>query len=197
MFLTISVIADFLRPILPIIKRLKFNDLSALDRAEPRLILLSEYDGLEQAIAKATEEERLEREPLPKPLSELLAHGIAACQEKRYPKAIKYLEDYCQDCHERDSKDYIQAQMWLIRAYQMGGQLQRAIALCQLLTTHVHPQVQTWAKRCLKCVQPWLCQLPRRLDEMARAVQAWSVQYIEATESGENLLLLGVQCHAE
>lgn len=143
------IIADYLRPILPIIKRFKYNDLSALDRAEPRLILLSEYDGLEQAIAKATEEERLEREPLPNPLSELLADGIAACQEKRYPKAIKYLEDYCQDCHERDSKDYIQAQMWLIRAYQMGGQLQRAIALCQLLTTHVHPQVQTWANNTL------------------------------------------------
>ena len=143
------IIADYLRPILPSIKRFKSNDLSALDEAEPRLILLSEFDGLEQAIAIAAQEERLERESLLIPLSEFLADGIAACQEKRYPKAIKYLEDYCQDCHERDSKDYIQAQVWLIRAYQMGGHLQRAIALCQLLTTHVHPQVQTWANKAL------------------------------------------------
>lgn len=143
------IIADYLHPILPSIKRFKYNDFSALDEAEPRLILLSEFDGLEKAIAIAAQEERLERESLPIPLSELLADGIAACQEKRYPKAIKYLEDYSQGCHERDSKDYIQAQVWLIRAYQMGGQLQRAIALCQLLTTHVHPQVQTWANKTL------------------------------------------------
>jgi hypothetical protein len=39
--------------------------------------------------------------------------------------------------------------MWLIKAYQMGGQLQRAIALSQLLTNHPHSQVNTWANNIL------------------------------------------------
>jgi hypothetical protein len=51
--------------------------------------------------------------------------------------------------------------MWLIKAYQMGGQLKRAIALLssrrsanavgialsQLLTNHPHSQVNTWANK--------------------------------------------------
>ncbi|AFZ23449.1 hypothetical protein Cylst_1144 [Cylindrospermum stagnale PCC 7417] len=140
------IIADYLRPILPPIKRWQYSDLSMLDRLAPTLVLLPEFDGLEQAIAQAIQEERLEREPLPIPLAALLTEGITACQEGRYPKAIKYLEDYCQGCTEHDSKEYIQASTWLIKAYKMGGQLQRAIAICQLLTTHTHPQVQAWAK---------------------------------------------------
>ncbi len=143
------IIADYLRPILPTIQRFKYSDLSALEKPAPTLLLLPEFDGLEQAIAEAAKEESLEREPLPMPLSELFTEGITACKEGRYPKAIKYLEDYCQISQERNSQNYIQAQMWLIRAYQMGGQLQRAIALCQLLSNHPHSQVQAWVKKTL------------------------------------------------
>ncbi|BAY09809.1 molecular chaperone DnaJ [Calothrix sp. NIES-2098] len=143
------IIADYLRPILAIIKRFKYSDLSALQQPEPQLMLLPEFDGLEQAIAQAIEQQRLEREPLAMSLSELVTEGITACKEGRYPKAIKYLEDYCQGCKDRNTKDYIQAQMWLIQAYQLSGQLQRAIALCQLLSNHPHPQVQTWVSKTL------------------------------------------------
>ncbi|WP_066382479.1 MULTISPECIES: molecular chaperone DnaJ [unclassified Anabaena] len=143
------IIADYLRPILPAIKRFKTSDLSALAESAPNLVILPEFDGLEQAIAHATQEENQEREPLTIPLAKLFSEGVTACQEKRYPKAIKYLEDYCQICTERNTETYIQAQMWLIRAYQMGGQLQRAIALCQMLVNHSHPQVQTWANKTL------------------------------------------------
>ncbi len=58
------IIADYLRPILPIIKRFKYSDLSALDRPVPTLMLLSEFDGLEGAIAQAAAEESLEWLPL-------------------------------------------------------------------------------------------------------------------------------------
>ncbi|MFQ4144146.1 molecular chaperone DnaJ [Chlorogloeopsis sp. ULAP02] len=141
------IIADYLRPILPTVKRFKYSDLSALDQPQPALTLLSEFDGLEQAVAKATQEVKLEQECLSIPLSEILNEGIAACQEGRYPKAIKYLENYYHNSHECNSKDYIQAQMWLIKAYKMGGQMQRAITLCQLLTNHANPQVQSWANK--------------------------------------------------
>ncbi|MTJ47629.1 molecular chaperone DnaJ [Dolichospermum sp. UHCC 0259] len=143
------IIADYLRPLLPTIKRFKYSDLSALAKPAPTLTLLSEYDGLEQALADANQQENLEREPLPIPLSELFSEGMIACKEGRYPKAIKYLEDYCQGCQERNSQNYIQAQMWLIKAYQMGGQLQRAIALSQILRNHPHSQINTWANKIL------------------------------------------------
>ncbi len=160
------IIADYLRPILPAIKPFKSSDLSALEKPIQTLVLLPEFDGLEQAIAQAAQEERLEREPLMMiaqaaqeerleqeplmiPLSELFREGVTACQEGRYPKAIKNLEDCCQKCTDHNTQDYIQAQMWLIRAYQMGGQLQRAIALCQILMNHPHTQVQAWANKTL------------------------------------------------
>ncbi|MEH1766785.1 MAG: molecular chaperone DnaJ [Nostoc sp.] len=143
------IIADYLRPILPTIKHFKYSDLSPLVQPAPTLVLLPEFDGLEQAISESAQEECLEQEPLPITLSELFAEGMTACKEGRYPKAIKYLEDYCQSCTERNSKDYIQAQMWLIKVYKIVGQLERAIALCQLLSNHTHPQVQTWATKTL------------------------------------------------
>ncbi|MEH2289428.1 molecular chaperone DnaJ [Nostoc sp.] len=143
------IIADYLRPILPTIKHFKYSDLSALLQPAPKLVLLPEFDGLEQAIAQSAQEERLEREALPMNLLELFTEGIIACKEERYPKAIKYLEDYCQGCTDINSKDYIQAKMWLIKVYKIVGQLERAIALCQLLTNHTHPQVQSWANKTL------------------------------------------------
>ncbi|MBR8833942.1 MAG: molecular chaperone DnaJ [Stigonema ocellatum SAG 48.90 = DSM 106950] len=143
------IIADYLRPILPAIKRFKYSDLSALEESALTLVVLSEFDGLEQAIAQAAQEESLEREPLIMPLSELFSEGVTACQEGRYLKAVKYLEDYCQNCIDRNNQDYIRAKMWLVKAYQMGGQLQRAIALCQMLVNHSHPSVQAWANKTL------------------------------------------------
>lgn len=44
------IIADYLRPILPTIKRFKTSDLSALEQPEPTLSLLSEFDDLEEAV---------------------------------------------------------------------------------------------------------------------------------------------------
>lgn len=141
------IIADYLLPILPTITRFKSSDLSALQEPEAQLNFLSEFDGLEQAIVKATQEHLIERESLPMLSSELFNEGITAAKEKRYSKAIKYLEDYCQACTEKNSKHYIHAQIWLIKAYKMTGQLNRAIALCQMLTKHPHSQVHTWANK--------------------------------------------------
>lgn len=143
------IIADYLRPILPTIKRFKYTDLSPLEQPAPTLVFLREFDGLEAAMASSAEEERLEWEPLPMPLSGLLTEGVTACKEGRYSKAVQYLEDYCQRCSDHDAKDYIEAQMWLIKAYQENGQCFKAIALCQQMTNHTNPQVQAWATKIL------------------------------------------------
>lgn len=58
------IIADYLRPILPTVKRFKYTDLSALNQPVLALVLLSEFDVLERASASATEAECLEWEPL-------------------------------------------------------------------------------------------------------------------------------------
>ncbi|MGM3309139.1 molecular chaperone DnaJ [Anabaena sp. WFMT] len=157
------IIADYLRPILPTIKRFKYTDLTVLTKPAPTLVLLSEFDGLDEAIAmsavrgasrregipQATHQNNIKRQPLPIPLSQLFTEGVTACKEGRYLKAIKYLEDYCQGSRKRNSQNYLQATMWLIKAYQMGGQLQKAIALCESLSNHAHPQVNTWANKIL------------------------------------------------
>lgn len=143
------IIADYLRPILPTVKRFKSTDLSALNQPVPTLVLLSEFDGLEGAIASATEAERLEWEPLFIPLSELVTQGVKAYKEGRYSKAVHYLEDYCQRCPDHYEQDYIQAQMYLVKAYQENGQYSSAIALCKQMIAHPNPQVQAWANKTL------------------------------------------------
>ena len=45
------IIADYIRPIIGTVRRFKRSDFSALNTPAPRLELLSEFDGLEQAIA--------------------------------------------------------------------------------------------------------------------------------------------------
>ena len=46
------VVADYLRPIIKPIQRFKHSDLSALDTPAPQLEFLTEFDGLEKAIAE-------------------------------------------------------------------------------------------------------------------------------------------------
>lgn len=80
------IIADYLRPILPTIKRFKHTDLSALEQPAPTLVLLTEFDGLEEAIIQAVLEESLEREPLPMSLSELLTEESQPAKKDVTPK---------------------------------------------------------------------------------------------------------------
>lgn len=143
------IIADYLRPVLPTIQQFEYSDLSALTAELPTLTLLSEFDGLEQAINQETQQKNLDAETTAISATNLLKLGIRACKEKCYSKAIKYLEDYCENSQERISYRYIQAQMWLIKAYRKQGQLQRAIALCEILSYYTSPKVNTWAKKIL------------------------------------------------
>lgn len=45
------IIADYLRPIIPTVKRFKRSDLSILDTPTPKLEFLAEFDGLDRAIS--------------------------------------------------------------------------------------------------------------------------------------------------
>ena len=49
------IIADYLRPILPVIKRFKRSDYSVLNTPTPKIEFLPEFNGLEKAIDNVNE----------------------------------------------------------------------------------------------------------------------------------------------
>ncbi|MEH2078380.1 MAG: zinc metalloprotease HtpX [Nostoc sp.] len=76
-----------------------------------------------------------------------LQSGLDALKDKRYQEAVKLLEKFCRDCAEHDSSDYLSAQMWLIKAYQATGEIEKAKILCQRLMMSENPQARSWAEQ--------------------------------------------------
>lgn len=86
--------------------------------------------------------------------SDILDAGITAAKQKRYSEAIQLLEDFCHNCVDTSTKNYLQAEMWLVKAYQATGDLEEAIALCQQMTNNKNPEVASWAKKILPFLSP-------------------------------------------
>ncbi|PIG92488.1 M48 family metalloprotease [Gloeocapsopsis sp. IPPAS B-1203] len=84
------------------------------------------------------------------PQFELLQTAIEAYQQQRYHEAVKILENYCNSSIDHNNKYYLQAQFWLIKAYQKSNQKQQAIALAKQLATHPNSEAQKWAKLALE-----------------------------------------------
>ena len=59
-----------------------------------------------------------------------LQSGLDALKGKRYQEAVELLEQFCRDCVDHDSSDYLSAQMWLMKAYQATGEIAKAKMLC-------------------------------------------------------------------
>jgi tetratricopeptide (TPR) repeat protein len=79
----------------------------------------------------------------------LLQAGAQAMQQARFQDAIEPLEAFCKGAINRRSKQFFQAQMWLVQAYQKSGQDLHAIALCEQLIKSDIPQVQQWGQKVL------------------------------------------------
>ncbi|MCU0569152.1 MAG: M48 family metalloprotease [Oculatellaceae cyanobacterium Prado106] len=75
--------------------------------------------------------------------TQALAEGMAAMKRKDYGAAIAPLEAVCLSSSHATS--VTQAQMALVKAYVRTGKVESAIARCQSLLEHPHPQVKTWA----------------------------------------------------
>lgn len=73
-----------------------------------------------------------------------LKAGLAALKSGDYPTAIAILESICQIQHQTSR---LKAQMGLVVAYEHTGEINRALALCQILTNNSNPQVKEWAVR--------------------------------------------------
>ncbi|MEH2209951.1 zinc metalloprotease HtpX [Nostoc sp.] len=76
-----------------------------------------------------------------------LQSALDALNQKRYQEAVELLEQFCRDCAEPNSSDYLSAQMWLMKAYQATGESEKAKALCQKLMMSENPQARSWAEQ--------------------------------------------------
>lgn len=81
--------------------------------------------------------------------TESLKAGLEALKRGAYQEAVKILEVFC-DRSSLDSKDCLQAQMSLVKAYWKNGQQSKARSLCKKLTFSPHPKMQAWAKQTLQ-----------------------------------------------
>ena len=78
-----------------------------------------------------------------------LQAGLDALKQGRPQEAIRILENFCNYGATPDSKDYLQAQMILVKAYYRAGETQKAFTLCQQLTTSNNAQLRSWAQKTL------------------------------------------------
>jgi Zn-dependent protease with chaperone function len=83
-----------------------------------------------------------------------------ALLRKRYTEAIAILLEYCQDSPDRGTKEYIQAQMWLVSSYQRTGRADKAIAICEQLQESPDPQLQQWSRKSLVTLRAVLAAEP-------------------------------------
>ncbi len=76
-----------------------------------------------------------------------LLSGLEAVQQGRNAEAIDLLEMFCQ--LSKVNREYWQAQIGLVQAYQGDEQTEKAIALCQKLLVNKNFEVQAWARNFL------------------------------------------------
>lgn len=79
----------------------------------------------------------------------LYQDGSTALKQARYEDAIAHLERFSKETLNRQSKQFLQAQMWLVQAYHKEHQDLHAIALCEQLAKSEIPQVKQWADKAL------------------------------------------------
>ncbi len=109
------------------------------------------------------------------PESRLLQAGHNALKQGRYSEAIHQLEEFCFNCADRGSPDYLQAQMWLVEAYQQSGQKSQAEAICKLLAASSNPEVASRAQQTLNSLTgtaPAGSPKPSFQQKAGRAAQA-------------------------
>ncbi len=143
------IIADYFRPVLPVVKRFKREDLSLLETPVPTLVFLPDFDKLDAAISKSLREEQLEKETVSLSRLDLYQSGIESCQQGNHTKGIELLNEFLRSCLEQNDTEYLKAHIWLVETYKISGKVEEAIALCQKLATGEHPQLKNWAEKAL------------------------------------------------
>ncbi len=121
---------------------------------------------------------------------ELLQTAIEAYQQQRYREAVEILENYCNSSIDHNSKYYLQAQFWLVKAYQKIHQSQQAIALAKQLSTHPNPEAQKWAKLALESLNNVKHSKPKRAAQAGIKLAVAGVASNLTLASGVTITLL-------
>lgn len=82
-----------------------------------------------------------------------LQSGIKALKQGHYQEAIEQLEAFCQRCPKSQVQDFIQAKMALAKAYTQIGETEKAIAICEKLSTSKNSKLSGWAIATLSQLQ--------------------------------------------
>lgn len=98
-----------------------------------------------------------------------LQSGLDTLKEKRYQDAVELLEQFCRNCVEHNSSDYLSAQMWLIKAYQATGEIEKAKILCQKLIISENPQARSWAEQASQSLRQTPANQPNNIQKAGRA----------------------------
>lgn len=98
-----------------------------------------------------------------------LQSGLDAFKQGHYEQAIYLLEEFSQNSLELSSPDYLTSQMFLVKAYQAIGDIEKATIVWQKLIKSDNPQVQKWARD--NCPTP-LSQTETESRKMPKAGRA-------------------------
>jgi Zn-dependent protease with chaperone function len=78
-----------------------------------------------------------------------LKAGLEALKQERYRDAVQILKDFCLYYTQPGTKEYLQAQMALVKGYHRLGDDEQAIAIAQELSIHENSQISRWANQAL------------------------------------------------
>ncbi len=98
-----------------------------------------------------------------------LQSGLDAFQQGRYQEAVELLEQFCRNCVDHNSSDYLSAQMWLMKAYQGTGEIEKATSLCQKLVMSENPQIRNWAEQASQSLPKKVATQPSTTQKAGRA----------------------------
>ena len=90
---------------------------------------------------------------LPEDKMVMLQEGLQAFKRMKCDRAVILLEAYLQDCPNRKSRHYMQAEMTLIKAYRESRQIHKAIARCERLTHSDNFPLKSFAVKTLPQLQ--------------------------------------------
>lgn len=129
-----------------------------------------------------------------------LQAGLDALKQGRHRDAIQILKEFCQYYSQSGSKEYLQAQMGLAKAYQRTGQNDKAIAIAQSLTKSEYSEVRSWASKTLESLiskeipenSPSLKSQPPSLGKKANRAAKTGVKLTLASVAGNLTLASGV-----
>ncbi|NEO85725.1 MAG: hypothetical protein F6J87_15955 [Spirulina sp. SIO3F2] len=99
-------------------------------------------------------------EPKPTPAEptpedpKLLEAGLKANRKARHAEAIELLTDYLRCQPSETSRNFLQAQMALVKAYIATEQVEAAIARCRELNSCTNSALKTWANKTLVGLLP-------------------------------------------